>query len=53
MYYKIDEELYNKIKEITGSDYEKYGDFVDAEEITNILKDLICEIDTLKERLGE
>ena len=27
MYYKIDEELYNKIKEITGSDYEKYGDF--------------------------
>lgn len=49
MYYKIDEELYNKIKKITESDYEKYGDFIDAEEITNILKDLICEIDSLKE----
>ena len=53
MYYKIDEELYNKIKEITGMDYEKYGDFINAEEITNILKDLICEIDSLKEKLGE
>ena len=49
MYYKIDEELYNKIKEITGLDYEKYGDFIDVEEITNILKDLICEIECLKE----
>ena len=53
MYYKIEEELYNKIKEITGSDYNKYGDFIDAEAITNILKDLICEIECLKERLGE
>ena len=53
MYYKIEEELYNRIKEITGSDYNKYGDFINAEAIHNILKDLICEIDILKEKLGE
>ena len=53
MYYKIEEELYNRIKEITGTDYNKYGDFIDAEAITDIIKDLICEIDSLKEKLGE
>ena len=41
MYYKIEEELYNKIKEITGSDYEKYGDFIDAEAITDIINCLL------------
>lgn len=53
MYYKIEEELYNKIKEITGMDYNKEGDFISESTLFDILKDLICEIDTLKERLGE
>lgn len=50
MYYKIEEELYNRIKEITGSDYNKYGDFINAEAIHNILKDLICETERLEEQ---
>lgn len=53
MYYKIEEELYNRIKEITGIDYKKEGDFISESTLFDILKDLIYEIDTLKERLGE
>lgn len=28
MYYKIEEELYSRIKELTGIDYNKEGDFI-------------------------
>lgn len=53
MYCKIEEDLYNRIREITGVDYDKEGDFISESTLFDILKDLICEIDTLKERLGE
>ena len=53
MYYKIEEELYNRIKEITGMDYDKEGNYISIDSLEDIIKDLICEIDTLKERLGE
>ena len=56
----INLDLYNRIKEITMSDYdlitvnkEKEICMIDNSEIISMLEDLICEVDTLKEKMEE
>lgn len=50
MYLRIDDELYKKIQNITGFDYERIGDFIPAENIECIIKDLLAEINYLEEK---
>jgi len=50
MYIKLNEDLYNKIKNITFTDYEALGDFIPSESIEPMLEDLLLEIDRLQEK---
>ncbi len=50
MYLKIDEDLYKRITDITCTNYEKTGDFIPANSIVPMLKDLLVEIDHQKEK---
>ena len=50
MYIKLDENLYNKIKKITMTDYDALGDFIPSESIEPMLEDLIYEIEHLEEK---
>ena len=50
MYIKLNEDLYNKIKNITFTDYEAIGDFIPSESIESMLEDLLLEIDRLQEK---
>ena len=56
MFYKMDEDdekIYKRVKEITLTDYEKKGDFIDIENIWSMIEDLICEIDHKEEELND
>lgn len=50
MYIKLDEDLYNKIKKITMTDYDALGNFIPSESIEPMLEDLILEIEHLEEK---
>ncbi len=50
MYIKLDEELYEKIKKITMTDYDAEGNFIPTESIDPMLNDLLYEIDRLEEK---
>ena len=50
MYLKIDEELYQRIQRITGTDYEVKGGLVPSENVTEIIADLLLEIDRLEDK---
>ncbi len=53
MYIKLNEDLYNKIKDITFTDYEAIGDFIPSESIEPMLEDLLLEIDQLQEKYDD
>lgn len=53
MYIKLNEDLYNKIKNITFTDYEALGDFILSESIEPMLEDLLLEIDRLQEKYND
>lgn len=53
MYIKLNEDLYNKIKNITFTDYEATGDFIPSESIEPMLEDLLLEIDRLQEKYND
>jgi hypothetical protein len=53
MYIKLNEDLYNKIKAITFTDYEAIGDFIPSESIEPMLEDLLLEIDRLQEKYND
>ena len=50
IYLKIQPETVEKIKEITGIDYDFIDNLCPAENIENIIKDLILKIDILNEK---
>ena len=49
MYIKLDEELYERIKELTCTDYDAESSFIPSESIEPMLRDLLIEIDRLEE----
>ena len=50
MYLRIDEELYEKITNITGTDYEPVGEFLTGDSIIGMLEDLLHEYDVKNEQ---
>lgn len=50
MYLKIDEEVLKRIEKITMTDYEAEGSFLPSEVVTDIIEDLLLEIDRLQEK---
>lgn len=53
MYVKFDWEIYKKICEVTGTDYEAIGEFVPAENFESMINDLLHEIDIKKEQIED
>lgn len=53
MYLELKQDLIDKIEEITCTDYERKGDYIPAENIENMIKDLLCEIDRLNEKIED
>lgn len=53
MYLELKQDLIDKIEEITFTDYERKGDYIPAENIENMIKDLLCEIDRLNEKIED
>lgn len=53
MYLELKQDLIDKIEEITCTDYERKGDYIPAENIENMIKDLLCEIDRLSEKIED
>ena len=51
MFLEIENELKNKIKNITNTDYEYRGDFLSTNSIIPMLKDLVYEIQRLEEKI--
>lgn len=53
MYYRISEkqrELINNISDITLTDYETLGDFIEIEKLWNIIEDLKCYYGNMEEQ---
>ena len=53
IYYRLNDEqkeLINNISEITLTDYESLGDFIEIEKIWNIIEDLKCSYGNLEEK---
>lgn len=56
MYYKMSNEeqkIYNRARELTITDYEAFGDFIEADKLWSIIEDLICEVDHKQEELDD
>lgn len=53
MYLELKQDLIDKIEEITCTDYERKGDYIPAENIESMIKDLLCEIDRLNEKIED
>lgn len=53
MYLELKQDLIDKIEEITCTDYERKGDYIPAENIENMIKDLLYEIDRLNEKIED
>ena len=53
MYLELKQDLIDKIEEITCTDYERKGDYITAENIENMIKDLLYEIDRLNEKIED
>ena len=53
MYLELKQDLIDKIEEITCTDYERKGDYIPDENIENMIKDLLCEIDRLNEKIED
>lgn len=53
MYLELKQDLIDKIEEITCTDYERKGNYIPAENIENIIKDLLYEIDRLNEKIED
>ena len=53
MYLELKQDLIDKIEEITCTDYKIKGDYIPAENIENMIKDLLCEIDRLNEKIED
>ena len=50
MYLKIDEAALKKIEDITMYDFEAEGSFLPADNVIEIIEDLLLEIDRLQEK---
>lgn len=50
MYIEINEELLQKVTNITNFTYKSKGDFIAYEDIISIIEDLITEYDVLQEK---
>lgn len=53
MYLKIDEELLERIQNITNVDYGAEGDFISYLAVESIIEDLLIELDTLQEKYND
>lgn len=53
MYYKIDEELLERIQDITNTDYGAEGEFLSYLGVESIIEDLLMEIDSLQEKYDD
>lgn len=53
MYLELDKKIIDKIEEITCTDYERKGDYIPVENIENMIKDLLYEIDRLNEKIED
>ena len=53
MYLELKQDLIDEIEEITCTDYERKGDYIPAENIENMIKDLLYEIDRLSEKIED
>lgn len=53
MYLDLKQDLIDKIEEITCTDYERKEDYIPAENIENMIKDLLYEIDRLNEKIED
>ena len=56
MYYKMNNEeqkIYNRARELTITDYEAFGDFIEVDKLWSIIEDLICEVDHKQEELDD
>lgn len=53
MRYEINEELYNRISNITNVDYEYKGGSIDYTSIEPMLYDLLCELENVKEEFED
>lgn len=52
-YVELDERLLEDIKKLTITNYKEKGNFVPIENIEPMLEDLMCEINSLKEKLED
>lgn len=50
---ELDSELLKSVKKETGVNYQNVGVFVPLDSVSPMLQDLLCEIDRLKEKLGD
>lgn len=53
MYLELDKKTIDKIEEMTCTDYERKGDYIPSENIENMIKDLLYEIDILSEKIED
>lgn len=53
MFFKIDWKLYEKICNITKTDYEAIGEFLTYDSIVGIIEDLLLEIEAKNEQLED
>lgn len=53
MYLEIDEDLKNKIEEITTTDYDFKGNYIPSENVIPLIDDLLLELDRVNEKLTD
>lgn len=53
MYLKLDKDILKRIQGITLTEYTKEGSFLPVESVTDIIADLILEIDRLEEKIED
>ena len=53
MYIKIDSNLYEKIKDITMTDYEIEGEYLPVDSVIPMLQDLLYEIENKEEKIED
>ena len=53
MYYKIEEDVLERIEKMTMTDYEAEGNFLPVDSINDIIEDLLYEIDRLQEKISD
>jgi hypothetical protein len=53
MYFKIEEEVLERIEKLTMTDYEAKLGYLPAESLTSIIDDLLLEIDSLEEKIED